>query len=552
MSNDYLKHLINIVEKNIFERCTHLLTLADRDKYSNSFGCFDRAFWQYKIKDFSSGMSQEAIYPLALALKNKVLTPKTTESQILINELIKSAAIYSLINQNGNGSVDDYFPYEQASGATAFSAYALINCLEMGTFEISNKYHVKFKKRLFWLSNHYETGRLSNHEALIALVLAKSSRFYKNKLLLKKADERLERLLSWQSEEGWFEEYGGFDLGYETLTFSCLIEISRLSTTFKSKLVDVIRKNASLIISCIEPDFCLGGELYARGTWNFFSHGLISYSIENNINNLPLLLKVIEARFDKYAVSVKDDYIIQHHLWSDLLSLNYLKKLKQKNIYKKDLNNVPTNLTKNIFVNKFLKDSGHLFVSHGNLKTHVSLKMGGLFRSYKNNKLIIQETQNILKVKDDFFMANSLNKEISWEWLSNNHLRIKGKLCKYKKAKMNTIKLIFLRIIMLSIGKFIPNIIRLLMQKMLINPKFEVNRFFEREFIFEKNKLKIIDRYYLKKNEINNVQIQNTSFSTFKHVVMSKIFHPYFFLINSPKYNHTSKEKNYLNIKREW
>ena len=47
----------------------------------------------------------------------------------------------------------------------------------------------------------------------------------------------------------------------------------------------------------------------------------------------------------------------------------------------------------------------------------------------------------------------------------------------------------FLRIIMLSVGKFIPNIIRSLMQKVLINPQFDKNRLFEREFIFEKDSI---------------------------------------------------------------
>ena len=36
-------------------------------------------------------------------------------------------------------------------------------------------------------------------------------------------------------------------------------------------------------------------------------------------------------------------------------------------------------------------------------------------------------------------MANSLNKNISWKWLSTNKLLIKGNLCKYKMEKMTTL-----------------------------------------------------------------------------------------------------------------
>jgi hypothetical protein len=44
-----------------------ILTLQDRNRHSPTYGCFDRNYWQYKIIDFPSGMSQEFVWPLALA-----------------------------------------------------------------------------------------------------------------------------------------------------------------------------------------------------------------------------------------------------------------------------------------------------------------------------------------------------------------------------------------------------------------------------------------------------------------------------------------------------
>ena len=44
-----------------------ILTLQDRNAHSPTYGCFDRNFWHYKIIDFPSGMSQEFVWPLALA-----------------------------------------------------------------------------------------------------------------------------------------------------------------------------------------------------------------------------------------------------------------------------------------------------------------------------------------------------------------------------------------------------------------------------------------------------------------------------------------------------
>ncbi len=44
-----------------------LLTLQDRNPFSKTYGCFDRNYWHYKMIDYPSGMSQEFVYPLALA-----------------------------------------------------------------------------------------------------------------------------------------------------------------------------------------------------------------------------------------------------------------------------------------------------------------------------------------------------------------------------------------------------------------------------------------------------------------------------------------------------
>ena len=44
-----------------------ILTLQDRNPHSPTYGCFDRAYWHYKIIDFPSGMAQELVWPLALA-----------------------------------------------------------------------------------------------------------------------------------------------------------------------------------------------------------------------------------------------------------------------------------------------------------------------------------------------------------------------------------------------------------------------------------------------------------------------------------------------------
>ena len=96
----------------------------------------------------------------------------------------------------------------------------MLNIVELSELELN-----LLTKRLNWLSKNHESGRLSNHEALISLVLAMGAKLLNNSYFKKKSIERFKNLLTWRNEEGWFEEYSGFDIGYETLTFSCLDNI---------------------------------------------------------------------------------------------------------------------------------------------------------------------------------------------------------------------------------------------------------------------------------------------------------------------------------------
>ena len=117
----------NKIKSRVKQNCSHLLTLVDRSPFSDTYGCFDRNYWHYKIKDFPTGMSQESIYPLALGIKNNIFQNLSDYSHDEIKNIINYGAKFSLLNQNFNGSVDDYFPFEQAAGATAFSSFAIIS-----------------------------------------------------------------------------------------------------------------------------------------------------------------------------------------------------------------------------------------------------------------------------------------------------------------------------------------------------------------------------------------------------------------------------------------
>ena len=96
---------------------------------------------------------------------------------------------------------------------------------------------------------------------------------------------RLDRLLSWQNEEGWFQEYEGCDLGYQTLTISFLAWIYDINPNEKIK--KSLSRAFDFISNFIHPDGSFGGEYGSRNTYCFFPHGfeLISkMETRSNIN----------------------------------------------------------------------------------------------------------------------------------------------------------------------------------------------------------------------------------------------------------------------------
>ena len=95
-----------------------ILTLLDRNPHSPTYGCFDRTFWQYKVIDFPAGMSQEFVYPLALAYYCD-LSGNIYYQQLMIKEWVKAGIDYAYYSSHANGSCDDYFPFERAAGAAA-------------------------------------------------------------------------------------------------------------------------------------------------------------------------------------------------------------------------------------------------------------------------------------------------------------------------------------------------------------------------------------------------------------------------------------------------
>jgi hypothetical protein len=215
-------------------------------------------------------MYQEALWPLALVYSHEIPGNRWYR-QPRIRELVLAGLRFTAASSHTDGSCDDYFPFERAYGAAAFAtnaaaqAYLLLSLNEPDL-------RAWFARRADWLAHYNESGRLANHQALAALALYRISLITGQSAHREAASHRLGLALAWQSSEGWFEEYGGADPGYQTITLDCLAAYRNLADA--RWLNPAIQRGLQFARVFLHPDGSYAGEYGSRGTHHFYPHGM--------------------------------------------------------------------------------------------------------------------------------------------------------------------------------------------------------------------------------------------------------------------------------------
>ena len=127
--------ILGVAERDILahealQQIPTILTLLDRNRHSPTYGCFDRNYWHYRIIDFPSGMAQEFVLPLALAYSLDI-PGNPYYQQASIKEWVEAGILYAASSAHADGSCDDYFPFERAGGAVAFSLLACLDAYQI-------------------------------------------------------------------------------------------------------------------------------------------------------------------------------------------------------------------------------------------------------------------------------------------------------------------------------------------------------------------------------------------------------------------------------------
>ncbi|HPA19937.1 MAG TPA: hypothetical protein PLU30_19460 [Verrucomicrobiae bacterium] len=451
-----------------------ILTLQDRNPHSPTYGCFDRNYWLYRIIDFPSGMAQEFCWPLALAHEAD-LPDNPFHRQPEIREWAVAGVRYAARSAHPDGSCDDYFPYEKAGGAAAFSLLACVSTCRL--LELNDEEIVSFlERRADWLASHQESGRLTNHHALILLGLHELGEWLGTDRWAEAAERRLEQVLAWQHAEGWFQEYEGCDPGYLTLTISCLAAYHAKRPD--ERVEEALRRAVDVAGLFIHPDGTFGGEYGSRNTLNFFPHGF-----ELVGRWMPEALAINDRFLDGLHRGLQpcyaDDHIIGHHAWNYLLAWRDF-------VPERGPAEAPAD------ERRYLEGAEILVERRGDARLYVALNKGGAFKLFRGGRLVASDTHLSLRVAGRNAVGHLIDRyDCS---VDADRISVAGSLGWAKHKLMNPLAMVISRIAMLTIGRFCADLIRRLLQRLLVTGKRAAPFRFQRVFEWEGNRLAVTDR----------------------------------------------------------
>ena len=426
-----------------------ILLLEDRTPLSPTFGCFDRLYWHMRVADFPCGMSQEFCLPLALAFSLPIPGSRFFREPAL-GRWAEAGIRFAARAAHRDGSCDDYYPFERAAGAAAFSLFAALEAADILGLRADPEIAAFLDRRAAWLAAHRESGRLSNHEALIVACLARLSRADPARWEQALA-ARTARLLSWQHAEGWFDEYGGADPGYLTLTVGMLALADRDRPDLG--LRPAIDRAVRFLCAFAHPDGTLGGEYASRATVNFFPHGLEIAGAWNR-EALALADRLYRRFVCGTAPCHADDRIVGHHVWSQLLAWREWQQDR------------PGPLALPEGVRDF--PGARLRVQQeGELRLFCGWSRGLAFRLFDGPRLLAADTGPSLRLADGRVAVTHLEGSRVVE-RGEAVLEVEGPMAFARQALLSPGRSILLRLVMLGPGRLFPNLIRRLLQRLLV------------------------------------------------------------------------------------
>ncbi len=301
-----------------------LIELADRDRHSPSYGCFDYSYWRSKTSGYVNARFQEAAYTLALLYRNDYPGNRFRGLREA-GELARAGIRRWAALQNSDGSFDEWYRGEHGFAATAFSSFALARAFPLleDLLEESERERLRetFRRAAGWLVRHNDLVKI-NHQAVAAAALYRLGELLGDPGLAEAAGEKVDSVLARQTGEGWFPELGGVDTGYSFLTLEYLAHCLRSSPS--ERLEKALLKALDFLSFFVHPEISTGREYNLCGN-SYVS--LLAAALLSPVS--PLARRIFTegiARDNLIRQLAQDDLSRCYHLYTGLLAYDSVRE----------------------------------------------------------------------------------------------------------------------------------------------------------------------------------------------------------------------------------
>lgn len=386
----------------VLNNMPRLLSQLDRDKNSKTYGCFDRNYWHYKIRDFPSMILQQGSLTLALLYSNSFKGNIYCKNEKIKRWVIASIYFW-LENQLKDGSFNEYWPNEHGYPPTVFSLYTCSEAYRQ--VPIFNNKQDDLEEALIksckFISKHDEKGAQNQEVASIAALYSVYLSI-KEEWLLKLIDEKVKRILKRQSHEGWLSEYGSADIGYLSVSLGYLAEYYKMSQD--ESVFPALKRIVDFMQFFIHPDYTAGGDYGSRNTEYFLPNGLeilaqkyplagaIADKLLNNLGKNQNLPNTVDERY------------LSHYFLHSYVSalLNYKPRT--------DVPKIPCEIN----CEQYFTESGLYVMNNRNYYAILGLSKGGVLKLFSKGKEILN---------DCGYMAISNNKLGTTNWVDQSYIK---------------------------------------------------------------------------------------------------------------------------------
>ncbi len=430
----------------ILKNAPRLLGLLNRNVSSSSYGSFDREYWHYNTVDFSCARKQEAVLTLTLLYLIKHEKNRYYQSSEIL-DYIRAALMFWTRIQNTNGSFSEWYPNENSFVVTSFSTYAVSESLLLIKDELPANECQRVIEALIkagdWLVSRNET-RVMNQQTGAAIALLNLYLLTEKNIYRDSSRDKISLLKQRQSDEGWFLEYGGPDIGYLSLAIDYLCKY--YSKTGDEPVKEIIERSLGFIKYFIQPNLIAGGEYTSRNTEYLIPHGFeILSKTSEDARFVASVVRKSLLRTESFPNLFDDRYLTY-------VGYTWLQAFLNAN---PELDETVDNKINEHFETPFRKhfrESGLLIINDEHKHLVVNMKKGGSFRLF--------DKKYGRAYSDSGILVNSENRWFTSGWLADfqgdvgdDSLTVSGNIWKVPDKTLTPFSNVLLRLFQMTFGR---------------------------------------------------------------------------------------------------